>query len=233
MSFIVKNTTLPSLLDLIAPHSCRGCGILGEPLCHRCKNDIILEHVNTCPNCKSPNPTGQCPKCKLLPSIFVTNSHSHLLNVLIRDYKYNSNRALTKSLAEILNSILPNIYGPVSVVPLPTIKRHIRERGLDHTLLLAKQLVKLRGQHYHLDPIITRSQNTVQVGANRKTRIEQAAKAYDLSSSSIIHPNTTYILFDDVWTTGASIKAAINILKKAGAQKIIIALLTFSDINQK
>lgn len=233
MSFIVNNTTLPGFLDLIVPHSCRGCGVLGEPLCHRCKNNIILEHTNFCPNCKSPNPTGQCLKCKTLPPIFVANTNSSLLDVLIRDFKYNSNRALGKSLAEILHNTLPNINGAVSIVPLPTIKHHIRERSLDHTLLLAKQLVKLRGPNYKVDQTIIRAQNTVQVGSNRKTRIIQASKAYTLSPTSKIHPDITYVLLDDVWTTGASIKATIKILQKAGAKKILVALLTSSNVNQK
>ena len=44
MPNIVKNTTLPSLLDILAPHSCRGCGRIGNVLCNRCKNNIILEN---------------------------------------------------------------------------------------------------------------------------------------------------------------------------------------------
>ena len=233
MSFIVKNTTFPGLLDLIAPHSCRSCKRTGEALCDRCKNNIITEFSNYCPNCKTYSPTDKCLKCKSLPPTFVIGSRSGLIGTLVHDFKYNSNRALVRPLAEIINSIIPQIDGNITIVPLPTINRHIRERGLDHTLLIAKHLAKIRGSHYHTSPIIIRAQNTVQVGSDRKTRIHQASLAYSINPKFTIDKNTTYLLFDDVWTTGASIKNATKILRKAGAKKIIIVILAVSQINQE
>lgn len=228
---IVKNTTFPSLLDLLAPHSCRGCGRTGHALCNRCKNDIILSHVNHCPNCKASSPTGQCQKCKSLPPIFTVGDRTDLINTLIHDFKYNSTHTLAKPLADILHNILPTFEGPTVIVPLPTIDRHIRERGLDHTYLIAKHLTKLR--HYQVQKLLIRYHDTVQVGADRKTRLTQAKSAYILNPKPTIDLDATYILFDDVWTTGASIKAAIKILQKAGIQKIVVAILAVSRLDQK
>ena len=226
----VKNTTFPSLLDLLAPHSCRGCGYIGKALCDRCKNNIILDHSNFCPNCKTPSLTGQCPKCKSLPPVFVIGNRSDLIGKLVHDYKYQSTRALSKPLAEILHHTLLTIGGPVTIVPLPTIHRHIRERGLDHTYLIAKHLAKFR--HYSVQKLLLRDRNTVQVGASRKDRLTQAKSAYQINSKVKVNPDTTYILFDDVWTTGASIKAGIKKLRQAGVQKIIVAILAVSRLEQ-
>ena len=231
MPIIVKNTTFPGLLDLLAPHSCRGCGHTGQVLCHRCKNDIILNHINFCPNCKAKNFTGKCPKCKSLPPTFVASYRTGLIDHLIHDFKYNSTRALAEPLAEILHHILPSINEPAVIIPLPTINSHIRERGLDHTYLIAKKLAHLR--HYKVHNILIRNQNTVQVGSDRKTRLSQAKSAYTINPKIEIDPNATYILFDDVWTTGASIKTATKKLRQAGAKKIIIAILAVSSFNQK
>ncbi len=233
MSFIVNNTTLPSLLDLLAPHSCRGCDAIGEALCHRCKNNIILESTNFCPNCKAINPTGNCPKCKSTPPTFVIGNRTDLIGRLIYDFKFNSTRALARPLAELLHATLPAIDGSVVIVPLPTIHRHIRTRGLDHTYLIAKHLARIRGSSYQVSRLLTRASNTVQVGASRKSRLAQATSAYAIRPGATLDPNITYILFDDIWTTGASIKAATKLLQKAGAHKIIISLLAVSFLNQK
>ncbi len=230
MSNIVKNTTFPNPLDLLAPHSCRGCGRIGNVLCDRCKNNIILDHSNFCPNCKKSNSTGKCPKCKSLPPIFVIGNRNDLIGKLVHDFKYNSVRALAKPLAEILHHTLPVINGPVAIIPLPTISRHIRERGLDHTYLIAKHLAKLR--HYSIQKFLLRTKNTVQVGSNRQNRLAQARTAYHINPKIKIDPNTTYILFDDVWTTGASIKAAVKKLRQAGAKEIGVAILAVSRIDQ-
>ncbi len=229
MSFIVKNTTIIHPFDLLAPHSCRGCGRIGNALCDCCKNNIIINHENYCPNCKSLNPTGKCSKCQNLPPIFVADKRSELIGQLIHDYKYHSVRALSKSFAEIFDHILPLIDGPVVVIPLPTINQHIRERGFDHTYLIAKKLAKMRSG-WHIEKLLLRLNNSIQVGTDEKNRLKQAKNAYSVNPKISIDQNTTYLLLDDVWTTGASMKSALKKLRETGASKIIIAILAVNRL---
>ena len=225
---IVKNTTLPGLFDLVFPHSCRGCGYIGEVFCDRCKNYIIKNHKNFCPNCKVESPTGVCKNCKDLPPIYTVSERKTILGDLIHDYKYHSVRALKKPLAELLNAVLPkNLSKNTVLVPLPTATHHIRSRGFDHTLLLAKHLGKLR--HLKIERVLIRNKNTVQVGASEKERLSQAKEAYILNPKIKIDPEKTYILLDDVWTTGASIMSAKKLLEKSGAKNFIITILAYSS----
>lgn len=219
MPFIVKNTTFPAFFDLISPHSCRGCGRIGEPLCKRCKNYILKNHTKICSNFSShPN----------LPPVFVISSKNGLLGSLIHDYKYHSVRALARPLAELLDSTLPKNLPKNSVlVPLPTATNHIRARGFDHIYKIAKNLSKLR--HLPIEKALIRNKNTTQVGSNRKKRLSQASSAYTINPKARIQKDTTYILLDDVWTTGASITSAQKTLEKSGAKNFIILLLAYSS----
>lgn len=223
MGFIVKNTTSSSLLDLFFPPLCIGCGASGDVFCDCCKNDIILEHKNHCPNCKREISNGVCADCYLPPS-FCIGWRDEIIGKLIHEYKYHSVRALSDVFADILDSILPNIVGKVCIVPLPTIQKHIRERGFDHTYKIAKKLAKKRG--YNVKKMLVRANDSVQVGADRDYRLVQAAEAYTAPHAT--GSDCTYILFDDVWTTGASMKAAIKKLQQAGASRIILCLLAIS-----
>lgn len=225
----VKNTTFPSLLDLIAPHSCRGCGLMGSVLCNRCKKYILSNQPKICAKCKAKTTHAKCNNCPNLPPIYIVGERQDMIGKLIHDYKYQSMRSLAKPLAELLDSVLPQLNGRTVIVPLPTIKKHIRSRGLDHTRLIAKHLAKLR--HCEVSPLLTRAKNTVQVGADIKTRSTQASKAYALSSRISIDPEVTYILIDDVWTTGASMLSAVKKLQQARANQIIIGILALSRIN--
>lgn len=229
----VKNTAIPNILDLLAPHICRGCGKTGKVVCECCKKNIISTHQNFCPFCKKPNQTGACQNCHNLPPIFIVGNRSSLIGILAHDFKYYSIRALKNPLAEILNQVLPDIDGKISIVPLPTTAAHIRQRGLDHTYLIAKQLAKLRSKNYRVEKLLLRTKNTVQVGADRKTRFSQAQDAYSINHKIKIDSNATYILFDDVWTTGASMLSAIKKLRESGATKIIIAILALSTLEDK
>ncbi len=251
MPNIVKNTTFPTLLDLLAPHYCRGCGLIGKPICDRCKNYILSTNRNLCPICKHDNPTGTCSHCTKnqstttpsdnhsittsykesttpLPPTFIIGKRSDLLDAIIHDYKYHSVRSLAEPLAEMLHHRLPEeLPGEVIVVPLPTIGRHIRTRGLDHTYLVAKKLTHYRPA-YKVERLLLRNNNLVQVGASHQQRIAQAASAYILNPKIKPQKDVTYILLDDVWTTGASLRAATKILQTAGINKIILAILSLS-----
>ena len=145
---------------------------------------------------------------------------------LVHDFKYESSRNIGKVLAELFDAVLPEIDGDVFIVPLPTAFRHIRLRGFDHTLLVARRLAKLR--QYQVSRLLVREKNTVQVGANREARMVQAPNAYRVEGE--IRPNATYLLIDDVWTTGSSMKAAIKKLQHAGASKIAVGILAVNRV---
>ena len=229
MKNIVKITTSLNPLNLIAPHPCRGCGQLGDPLCICCKKYLLTHSSCLCPNCKNPTNSGLCPHCPTLPPSYNLGKREGIIDLLIHEYKYNSVRALAPILADLCNHVLPPLPEDTILVPLPTATQHIRSRGFDHTLKIAKHLSRLRA--IKLSPLLIRTQNTVQVGSDKTTRLLQAEQAFSINPKFPINPNATYLIFDDVWTTGASIKSAIKKLQQAGANHFIILLLAVSSLD--
>ena len=225
MLFIVKNTTKCSISDMVCPHFCRGCGEIGSVFCDCCKNDILEDHVDYCPVCKKETKNGRCDKCKLPFPVFSVGWRDEKVGALAEELKYKSVRAIGDVLAEMLDEILPRLGKEVIVVPLPTISRHVRERGLDHTVLVAKKLARKRG--WKMERAIVRNTDTVQVGADRKMRLKQMKCAYKIDKK-FVPQDKIYLLLDDVWTTGASMKAAAKIMQKAGAKKNIATVVAIS-----
>lgn len=227
MDFVVKNTTKWGLLDLLCPHSCRGCGALGTVLCERCKKYITAEHKTICPYCYRilANDTDVCQDCKTpFLGFWIAGWRKQTLAKLVSDLKYKSVRACSDMLAELLDYSIPKSGfkdANVAVVPLPTIGKHIRERGIDHTLLLAKKLAKRRS--WQVEKLLQRATDTIQVGTNAAKRRQQAMSTYALARK--IDPNKAYLLLDDVWTTGASMQAAAKIFQQAGAKKLYGAVI--------
>ena len=228
MPMLVNNTTFPNLLDLLAPHSCRGCGRIGYVLCDCCKKNIINDYKGLCPLCKTTLEKCTCKKYQHQPLVQAIAWRHSLLGVLIQDLKYHSTRSIATPLAEILNQTLHISASRLIVVPLPTITKHIRRRGLDHTLLIAHQFAKLRPDT-EVSRLILRTNSTTQVGSSRAKRLKQASNAYEINSKIAIRENTTYLLLDDVWTTGASMTAAIELLQNNGINNILGVVLTLSS----
>ncbi len=244
MGFVVKNTTRCGLLDLLCPHTCRGCGRLGAVLCECCKNDMLAKNEWICPVCKnafakssescknnggdSLSYLGHCPECEVkFENLWVGGWREGVLEKMVEEYKYQSVRAMDVEMVELIDRRIPEDFGEdeeIVVVPLPTIGRHVRERGFDHTLELAKKLAKRRG--WKCERVLTREADTVQVGAKVAEREEQAKKAYVVRGG--LDANKHYILLDDVWTTGASMRAAEKVMRAAGAVRMSVAVIAVS-----
>lgn len=236
MGFVVKNTTKWRLIDLVAPHSCRGCGVTGAVLCERCKIYNKERQKAICPLCRmivaqsyeNGGKLVKCPNCETeMLGLFVVGWREGVLKKLVSEFKYESVRAVGEVLAEMLDETIPDFSAvlpeeaEVVVVPLPTIGKHVRKRGLDHTLILARKLAKMRG--WKCERVLERAADTVQVGAKAKERQEQAKRAYVVSRK--VGSKKYYLLLDDVWTTGASMRAAERVMREAGAKKVMGAVI--------
>ena len=135
---------------------------------------------------------------------------------MIEIYKYSSVRAASFELAELLSCAIDNEW---TLVPLPTIRRHIRERGFDHIGLLCKKT------GLPMERVLIRINNSVQVGADMETRRKQAAEAYGAVGVEL---DKRYLLVDDVWTTGSSMLAACEAMRAAGSKSLAIAVIARS-----
>ena len=103
------------------------------------------------------------------------------------------------------------------LIPVPTLSNHIRERGLDHTELLARQLAK--NLKIEKSTLIKRISKTTQRGKNFKTRQIQAESSYELMGEKL-SKDKIYVIFDDIRTTGATLDSIAKILRKNGAKEI-------------
>ena len=95
-------------------------------------------------------------------------------------------------------------------------------------LMLARELCQM-SENLRLEPILERLNKTVQVGKSAKVRREQAKQAYGLKKEAKLRGDIHYVLFDDVWTTGSSMRAAADAMRNAGACKISALVLMSND----
>lgn len=124
-------------------------------------------------------------------------------------------------LADLLHIAVPYLPAETVIVPVPTVSSHIRQRGYDHTHLIAHRFAKQRG--HRVRPLIERQTGTKQRGANRRQRMKQAKEAF--AARRPLDPTVPYLLIDDVVTTGATLHYAAQTLQDAGAAIIWVAVV--------
>ena len=218
----VKNTIATACLDALTPHYCCSCGAIGAVLCEGCKYDITSEPFSHCLRCLVPSHRGAlCQSCHgLYDQAFVVGWRETALEKLIDASKFDSIREGCDVQAELLHSVLPTFPANTRLVPVSTIRPHIRRRGYGHVERIARRLADIRG--CAVDSSIVRITNSVQHGATKSARLKQAKMAFDLKGT--VSDDVTYIILDDVYTTGATIDAVARLLRNAGAKHIWIAV---------
>jgi ComF family protein len=102
---------------------------------------------------------------------------------------------------------------------IPTVHRHVRERGFDHAKLLAKTAAKQ--QRTIAIPLLERCVQTRQLGASRVVRMKNMSHAFEVKPHITLR-GKHIVLIDDVITTGATILAAARVLKDAGAAQVTV-----------
>lgn len=144
------------------------------------------------------------------------------LRSVIEQYKFYRAREASQRLVELLDATLPELPANTIIVPIPTLRSHVRIRGYDHMDLIAQGFAAKRG--LNCQALLQRVTSTTQVGARRHQRIEQARQAFGCNIP--LSDAHTYLIIDDVVTTGATLRFAARTLKSAGAETVWVAALS-------
>lgn len=159
-----------------------------------------------------------CQTCRLpYQKAWCAAERAGVVERLIDAYKLDHVYAAHRPLAELLLERIGFLPPDTVIVPVPTIPAHIRQRGYDHTLLLARYIAKRR--NVIISPALRRLNNAVQRQATKSQRIKQAKVAFAANPHDI-DPGRPYLILDDVVTTGATLRYAALALHKAGARHI-------------
>ena len=216
-------------LEFIAPHHCCGCDKIGTLLCDNCKFNIVSEQNFVCIACHKPTSgSWLCKTCKTdYDRAWVVNERNGVLQRLIGLFKFERARSAYRYLGDLLLEVLPELPVETVIVPVPTTSSRIRERGYDHMLLIAKYIAKSRG--IDVRQLLSRKTDSKQRQMSAVDRKRQAKNAFCVSGD--IDPEKTYLIIDDVITTGSTIKYAAKCLKKAGAKNIWVAVIARQTLN--
>jgi ComF family protein len=221
---------IDTVLAFLAPHHCCSCGKVGSLLCNDCKYDIVSDPSTICIVCKKPaGERGICKDCRPhYERAWTVAERTGPLEQLIDLYKFERAKAAYYPITDLLHTRLPELPEGTVIVPIPTIAPHIRERGYDHTLLIARELARQRGLPLAKHLLVRRT-TTSQRGASKLVRKKQAEQAFVLSGT--VDPSITYLLVDDIVTTGATLDAAAKLLKDAGAKDVWVAVVAYQTLD--
>ena len=213
-----------TLLSIIAPHHCYKCGKTGGILCVDCKKYIISQKYKICVFCGDPVKDGNLCQKHNVPCdmVWCFARRTGTVAKIIDDYKFRRVQAAAGVLSDLLDVKLPPLPPETIIVPIPTISQNIRRRGFDHIQKIAIKLSRRRKVDCLF--LLRRRNNVTQhFTKSSRQRRRQAKDFFQLRG--VIDKNRRYIIIDDIFTTGSTVMAAADCLKKAGAEHVEIAVI--------
>ena len=219
------------ILEILYPARCPVChGILrgGDGICPQCRKRLILISEPKCKKCGKPiEKTEQeyCRDCGRFPHSFdkggAVFAYDDIMRRSIAMFKYHNRREYAKVYAKEMYKHQTNFIkmaAPEVILPVPVHKQKLRQRGFNQAELVAKELGRLT--HIPVDcKFLIRKEKTKPL--KELTRSQRKA---NLKEAFGLIPNGKYykrvLLIDDIYTTGATIDAISEILRKAGVKNI-------------
>ncbi len=172
-----------------------------------------------------------CMRVRLIPdtrpeTIALLPFSDTRVRAAIHEAKYRGNehafKLLAAALAEYLRDADEGFRKPI-IVPVPLGKVRRKERGFNQTEEVACRALRSLGEEWGctlLSTLLVRTRETSsQISLSGNARRKNMRGAFKATRRA--DPSHTYILIDDVITTGATLQAAIDALKDAGALHII------------
>lgn len=210
------------IISAIAPHRCRGCKKEGLLLCRVCESQLPAM-LPYCSHCGALKHKGSRTTCIPTPSIKeyrVATVYDGVPKELVHALKFGNARQAAIHIGDILAACLIDMSSSSSLVicHVPTATSRVRRRGYDQSALIAKRIAHRLKVPYR--PLLHRQGQQRQLGKSRSIRGEQLDSAFwankDLTKTEIL-------LIDDVITTGATMRAAAQVLCRAGAERVVAA----------
>ncbi len=218
---------------MIVPSRCAGCAsprreIGGGGLCAACWAGLPrFEPDTTCPGCALPTGGAPCRGCAAAPPpvarTVAFGPYEGGLKRLVHVLKFEGHDILAAPAAARLAETLRRAgVGPLdAVVPVPSTRRRNRERGYDPAALIGEALA--RRLSLALLPALRRVVETPpQSALTASQRRSNVAGAFRALASA---DGRSLLVTDDVLTTGATVFAAAEALRAAGASRIAVAVL--------
>ncbi len=196
---------------------------LDDPLGERCTvcGRLLISEIGVCMHCRKSEDTGET----YLGGMTALYPYAGIYKRLLTAYKFKQykhlSRFLTSKLTEAGTRLCEKFHGSFDWVPVPPRPGKIKQKGWDQIDYLAGILKKEK--HITVNTCLTRLNTKAQKTLNRNERLSNL-KGQILCSKKA--PKNA-VIFDDVVTTGATLEACAEALKKAGTEHVYAVCLFY------
>jgi ComF family protein len=224
--------------------------MLYPPVCLHC--DAPLSAPDTiCPNCFKALRFITAPRCPVMGTPFEVAMgegalsaeaiaepppfgrcrsalvYNEVAGALVSRLKYGDRVELARFCGHLMVGAGHELWGEDAVlVPIPLHASRLRTRRYNQSAELALAISKCTGLTVASNVLFRKKKTRQQVGLSGAGRAKNVSGAFEARlAAKLLLKDRRVILVDDVYTTGATVKAACRALKRAGVKSIDVVTL--------
>ena len=220
------------LLDFALPPRCPGCGEITTAVnlfCGRCWGSIefLNDGCDRCGLALTLSGNGTCLPCEqdkgALDRIRAAVGYGEVSRSIAMRLKYGRKIALARTMAGMMKRSLHGLDPEATLVPVPLHRWRLWGRGFNQSVLIARAMER------PMDcDLLRRVRATPRLkGLNPSQRRRTVGQAFALRPGAVVE-GRSFILVDDVITTGATADACAKVLRRAGA--LSVDLIAFARV---
>ena len=135
------------------------------------------------------------------------------------NYAYKIAEELAISFIKRIDDQVSTLPAKAILIPIPLYKLRQNWRGFNQAEEMGKLVSKRLGWGYGHDLLIRTKKTVPQTELKGVKRTKNVLGAFSVSSKSKIY-SSRYVIFDDVLTTGSTLREACKVLKRRGAKDV-------------
>lgn len=210
------------LLNFIYIQPCYFCGSTKDDniICKKCFDNIRF---------LTPEDFRIIEECK----VFSCCIYENIIKNMIIALKYYRKKKLAYLHAKIMYDCRSKfgLNSRYTIIPVPIHKNRRKERGYNHTDLIADEYARLTGDKVIKDFIIRIKDTKRQYNLTTAERINNIKGAFAVNDKLKEPPSSDseLLIIDDITSTGTTLKEVIKTLKNAGYKNITALVLASPD----
>tara|TARA_R110002033_G_scaffold128655_5_gene169711 strand:- start:826 stop:1560 length:735 start_codon:yes stop_codon:yes gene_type:complete len=221
-------------IDFALPPRCPVCGVTVEAdnrFCLCCWRQLNFLAKPWCAACGAPL-TFDCPDESLCGKCLTDRPMHDGVRAVVRyddkssliamRLKYGTRLGLARLIAEHLQKFTEECSANAIIVPVPLHRTRLWRRGFNQSVLIGRELARNTGIGMNYNVIARQHPTPPLRGMSGKERCRTVDAAFALRSNEAEIAGKSVLLVDDVYTSGSTSNACARLLKKAGAERVLV-----------
>lgn len=226
---------LRPMVDWMLPPRCPGCGtVVGSvhSFCLACWQALDFLSGPACVRCAEPLPLAlyldaECAGCLADPPPFTATrvgvAYGPIARTLALKLKYGRRPGVAITMAGPMRRAGATLLDGALVVPVPLHRWRLWSRGYNQAALLARAVTRGLPAELAIDLLQRRRATPLLRGLNPGQRARAVAGAFAINPArKPVLQGRRVVLVDDVFTTGATLRACARVLKREGAADVAV-----------